>query len=87
MTILEQIDALAASVNKMTIKRAKHFCNLYEALYVVICVPEVDANDYRIIEARMQKIRMLRDSIKDYEAGKAITLSKALEMLGDINET
>ncbi len=81
MTIIEQIDTLAASVTKMTIERAKHFCDLYEELYIIY----YDLNNDVLInelEARMQKIYELKKSITDYEIGKAITLSKALKVLG-----
>ena len=81
MLISEQIDTLAASVPKMTITRAEHFCDLYEALYIVYC----DLNNDVLInklEARMQEIRELKNSIADYKIGKAISLSKVLKILG-----
>ena len=87
MLILEQIDALAASVPKMTIKRAKHFCDLYEALCEVvhdfINEYQKEVKGQQELEARMQEIRKLKNSITDYENGKAITLDKALKILGD----
>ncbi len=39
------------------------------------------------LEDRMNKLRELETSIADYENGKAITLSKALIILGAIDET
>ena len=83
MIILEQIDALAANTNKMTIERAKRFCKLYDALYLVFLNIEVDPSDLRIIETRMQEIHELKTSITDYETSRSITLSKALKVLGE----
>ena len=87
MKILEQIDGLAANVTRMTIQRAKHFCDLYEAVYVVVCdfsnEYQKEIKGQQELEARMQEIRTLKNSITDYELGKAVTLSKALEVLGE----
>lgn len=88
MLILDCINTLAVSVDRMTIERAKHFCNLYEALYVVICdfddpVPMDIMLSCKELKERIYEIRILRNSITDYETGKAVTLNKALEVLGD----
>jgi len=86
MKILDCIDVLAANVSKMTVQRAKNFCNLYEALYVVICdcreEYQKELKGQQKLEARMREIRELKNSITDYETGKAVSLSKALEVLG-----
>lgn len=85
MKILEQIDTLAANVTSMTIKRAKHFCNLYEAMYVVICDFGNPVSEELV--TRMHEIRKLKNSITDYETGKAITIDKAFKVLGAIDAT